>query len=145
MNLEQLKDAFLVAGYKEHRHDKPGVVALLQGKVDPSLAPACKCNDKLFITATVWSFPVHEGTQHEGKYETVAFDITAEYGDGRWVEIKVYSLPWKEAAEKLEEIEADLIRAWKAIAEVRSPGSQDAPYGSSYAAARWHPNPITGK
>lgn len=73
-------------------------------------APLCRCNEKLFINAVEYKFPIH-GVDHH----SFTLEITAENGMGDWCNIDIYGIGPQELENKLDLLERKLLNMWKAF------------------------------
>lgn len=75
--------------------------------------PDCACNDKPpSFVVTPYAIDVN------GPWHSVEFSVCGELPNGRWVELKVYSVPMDEAMEAIDPARKALFAAWTAAVEV---------------------------
>lgn len=76
--------------------------------------PDCACNDKppSFVLT-----PYHIDMR-SSKWRSVEFSVCGEMPNGRWVDLRVYSVPMDEAMDAIEPARKALFAAWTAAVEV---------------------------
>ncbi len=104
-------------GYKhwDTRHNALGVTKYYQRRVDTDEGfdlPLCHCNEKLYINIEHSDFNIN-GTNHN----SCEISLTHENNEGKWCDLKIYSLKEYDLLDNLDKYEAKLLAMWKVFNE----------------------------
>lgn len=113
MNLDQFKAELESAGARIYKSAPILTTADWYACLKTQLpARACECNKDKVMQLIIYPYVLKVPNVPER--QTAEIELTGEY-KGLWYKLRVYSLTFDEAINRLNEIEAALIGAWNAL------------------------------
>lgn len=115
--MENIKTMFEKMGYRVWKtdSDSTGIKILSQKRMDtlfPDI-PVCTSNEKLFVNLDYFKFVFANGAVSEG----FEMNLVHERPDGRWCDLKIYSISKEDLLDDVGKYEHTLISMWKTFYE----------------------------